>query len=142
MVQLKRAKVTRTDLGLFYSSCIRSVMDYAMPAFHFSMPKYLMQELERIQKRAMSIICSGVISHEAVVIMNLKELATHHYEIRKSACHTIVNDNNHRLCKLLPAPHESTYSLRRARPFIMQVFQNDRFKNSFIIFSCLKASNL
>ena len=57
LLQLKRAKVTRADLGLFYSSCIKSSMDYAVPAFHFSSPKYLMQELERIQKRAMSIIC-------------------------------------------------------------------------------------
>ena len=38
LVQLKRAKVTRTDLGLFYSSCIRLIMDYAVPAFHFSLP--------------------------------------------------------------------------------------------------------
>ena len=36
LLQLKRAKVTRTDLGLFYSSCIRSIMDYAVPAFHFT----------------------------------------------------------------------------------------------------------
>ena len=54
LVQLKRAKVTRTDVGLFYSSCIRSIMDYAVQAFHFSLPKYLRQELERVQKRAMS----------------------------------------------------------------------------------------
>ena len=84
MVQLKRAKVTRADLGLFYSSCIRSVMDYAVPAFHFSFPKYLMQELERIQKRAMPIIRPGVSCHEALVIMNFKELATHHDEICES----------------------------------------------------------
>ena len=36
LVQLKRAKVTRTDLGLFYSSCIRSIIDYAVLAFHFT----------------------------------------------------------------------------------------------------------
>ena len=90
----------------------------------------------------MSTICPSVSYHEALVIINFNELATHHNKICESHFHTIVNDNNHRLCKLLPAPHESTYSLRRARPFIMQVFQNDRFKNSFIIFSCLKASNL
>ena len=89
-MQLKRAKVTRTDLGLFYSSCIRSIIDYAVTAFHFSLPKYL-------------FICTGVSYHEALIIMNFKELATHHDEI--------VNDNNHRLYKLLPAPHESTYSL-------------------------------
>ena len=107
LVQLKRAKVTRTDLGLFYSSCIRSIMDYAVPAFHFSLAKYLMKELERIQKRAMSIICPGENYHEALVIMNFKELATHHDEICESLFHTIVNDNNHRLYKLLLAQHES-----------------------------------
>ena len=94
LVQLKRAKVTRTDLGLFYSSCIRLIMDYAVTAFHFSLPKYLMQQLERIQKRAMSIICPGVSYHEALVIMNFKKLATHHDEICESLFHTIVNDNN------------------------------------------------
>ena len=36
LLQLKRAKVIRTDLGLFYSSCIRSIMDYALPAYHFT----------------------------------------------------------------------------------------------------------
>ena len=36
LLQLKRAKVTRTDLGLFYSSCIRSIMDYVVPAYHFT----------------------------------------------------------------------------------------------------------
>ena len=102
MVQLKRAKVARTDLGLFY----------AVPAFHFRLPKYLMHELERIQKRAMSSICPDVSYHEALVIMNFEELPTHHDEICESLFHTIVNDNNHRLYKLLPAPHESTYSLR------------------------------
>ena len=81
MVQLKRAKVTRTDLGLFYSSCVTSIIDNAVPAFHFNSPKYLMQELERVQKRAMSIIYSGVSYHEALVIINFKELATHHDEI-------------------------------------------------------------
>ena len=99
--------------------------------------KYLMQELERIQKRAMSIICPGVSYDEALVIMNFKELATHHDEICESLFHTIVNENNHCLYKLLPASPESTYSLRRARPFYIP-----RFKNSFIIFSCIKASNL
>ena len=130
LVQLKRAKVTRTHLGLFYSRCIRSIMDYAVPAFQFSFPKYLMQELEHIEKRAMSIICPGVSYHEALVIMTFKELATHRDDICESLFHTIVNNNNHRLYKLLPAPHESNYSLRRARPFNMPRFKIDRFNNS------------
>ena len=48
LIQLKRAKVARTDLGLFYSTCIRSIMDYAVPVFYYSLPKYLMRELEHV----------------------------------------------------------------------------------------------
>ena len=114
-------------------------MDYALPAFHFSLPKYLTQELEQaVQKRAMS----NVGYHEALVIMKFKKIATHHDEICESLFQTIGNDNNHRLYKLLPSPHESTYSLRRARSFDMPRFKTDLFKNSFIIFSSLKATNL
>ena len=97
LVQLRRAKTTPTDLGLFYSSCIRSIMDYAVPVFHFNLPKYLMQELERAEKRAMSITCPGVSYHEALA----KELTTRHDQICESLFHMIVNDNNHRLYKLL-----------------------------------------
>ena len=137
-MQLKKAKVTRTDLGLFYSSCIRSIMDYAVPAFHFSLPKYLMQELERVQKRAMSIIYPGVSYHEALVIMNFKELATYNDEICESLFHTIVKDNNHRLYKLLPAPHESTYSLRRALPLTCHVLKPTVLRIGLLSFHVLK----
>ena len=41
-------------------------MDYEVPVFHYSLPKYLMPELERVQKRAMSIICPGHSYHEAL----------------------------------------------------------------------------
>ena len=77
MVQLKRTKVTRTDLGLFHSSCIRSIMNYTLSAFHFSLPKYLTQELEQaVQKTAMS----DVSYHEALVIMKFKKIAAHHFD--------------------------------------------------------------
>lgn len=140
-IQLKRANVARTDLGLFYSSCIRSIMDYAVPVFHYSLPRYLMRELEHVQKRAMSIICPGHGYHEALDIMNFKELAIHHDEMCETLFDTIVNDNDHRLYKLLSATHETTYLLRRARPFNVPRFKTDRFKNSFIISSCLKANS-
>ena len=108
-------------------------MDYAVPAFHISLPKYLMHDLERVQKRAiMSIICPGVSYHEALVIMIFKELAAHHDEIFESLF------NNHRLYRLLLAPHESTYFHKGARDLLT----SDRFKNSFIIFSCLTTTNL
>ena len=71
-------------------------MDYAVPIFHHSLPKYLMRKLEHVQKRAMSIIYPSHSYHEALDVMNCKELAIHHDEICGTLFDTIVNDNNHR----------------------------------------------
>ena len=54
--QLKRAGICASDLVLFYCSAIRSVLEYACEVFHFSLPSYLSEELERIEKRALRII--------------------------------------------------------------------------------------
>ena len=91
--------------------------------FHYSLPKYLMRELEHVQKRAMSIICPGRGYNEALDIMNLKELAIHHDEICETLFDTIVNDNNHRLYKLLPAAHETTYLLNGHCHAIWQLYK-------------------
>ena len=40
-------------------------MDHQVPVFHFSLPKYFMKALERVKKRAMSIVCPGRSCHEA-----------------------------------------------------------------------------
>ena len=85
-------------------------MNYTLSAFHFSLPKYLTQELEQaVQKRAMS----NVSYHEALVIMKFKKIATHHDEICESLFQTIVNDNNHRLYKLLMNLRNRTGEERR-----------------------------
>ena len=41
-------------------TCIRSIPEYACPVFHNGLSKYLSDELERIQKRAMQIIFSNI----------------------------------------------------------------------------------
>ena len=56
LVQLKRAKLPPTDLILFYNTCVRSVIDYAVQVFYNALPQYLINELIHIEKRAISII--------------------------------------------------------------------------------------
>ena len=56
--QLKRAKVPCKSLATFYTSCIKSVIDYAIPVFYHALPQYLQNDLERLEKRAMAIISS------------------------------------------------------------------------------------
>ena len=50
--QLKRAKVKLKDLAPFYTSCIRSVADYAIPAIYYSLPQYLKNDLIRLEKKS------------------------------------------------------------------------------------------
>lgn len=60
LVQLKRSRVSRQYMSSFYTACIRSVLTYEAPVFFYTLPKYLKDELVQVQKRAMSIICSGI----------------------------------------------------------------------------------
>ena len=59
LVQLKRAKVPLKELVLFYTTCVRSVIVYAIPAFYHALPKYLKKELVRLEKRAIAILNPG-----------------------------------------------------------------------------------
>ena len=52
LVQLIRAKLPGRDLVPSYATCIRSILVYAAPFFLYALPKYLLCELERVQKRA------------------------------------------------------------------------------------------
>ena len=54
--QLKRAKGDPAQPLCFYTTCIRPVSEYACQVFHNGLPKYLSDELEKIQRRALKII--------------------------------------------------------------------------------------
>ena len=61
---LKRNSVQPSDLKTTYRSFIRPVLGYACPVWHTSLPKFLIDELEHIQKRALKII----VSHALVLL--------------------------------------------------------------------------
>lgn len=55
------------DLILFYCNVIRTTLEYSCQLFHRSLPKYLSEEIERIQRRAMRIIFPDLKYSEALV---------------------------------------------------------------------------
>ena len=142
LIQLKRARVSQNDLCLFYVTCVRSVIDYAAPVFHYSLPAYLMQELERIQKRGMRITCPGIEYQPeyALVLVNLPTVAKHHNDICRRTFESICNDSGSKLKKLLPPLHECKYKLRHKRTFNEPRCKTTRAKNSFIMASCSLAN--
>ena len=48
--QLKTSGVAPSELVLFYVTCIRPVLEYASLVLHRSLPNYISEDLERIQK--------------------------------------------------------------------------------------------
>ena len=78
--QLKRTKVPPKDMLLFYTTCIRPVLEYACPVFHHSLPQYLSYEMERLQNRALRIIQPDLSYAEALVALDITSL----YERRKA----------------------------------------------------------
>ena len=137
LVQLKRSRVPRHDMSTFYTACIRSVLTYAAPAFFDALPKYLKDELVRVEKRAMSIICPGLPYQETIELVNIVPIVDFITGLCSNTFDTIIKDPEHRLNRLIQFSGPSRYALRCNRRFIVPKCKTDRFRNSFIIRSCI-----
>ena len=97
LVQLKRAKVAIQDILQFYTVCIRPILEYASTVFHYSLPKYLSDEIERVQKRVLRIVYRNLHYEDALMEAGMESL----YARRQTACNKlfnqILNNPNHKL---------------------------------------------
>ena len=57
MKLLKRSGVCIDDMLHFFTTVIRSLLEYACPVWHNSLTKEQSDRIESIQKRALKIIC-------------------------------------------------------------------------------------
>ena len=117
LVQLKRAKLPSEDLVQFYITCIRAVIDYAIPAFYHSLPQYLKSELIRLEKRALSIIIPREDYQTATNKLGIKPLQIHHEHLCEKLFQAAIFDPSHKISKLLPRKPEAKYDLRKNRTF-------------------------
>ena len=138
LVQLERAKLPCRDLVLFYATCIRSVLVYAAPVFFYALPKYLQCELERVQKRASSIICSSLSYDEALNETGIPTIISYCEDIYNKVFNAALGNKDNKLNKLLTEANKAPYLLRNHRHFALPKWKTDRFKNTFILSSCLK----
>ena len=125
------------DLVLFYAMCIRSILTYAAPVFYFALPQYLQCELERVQKRALSIINPNRNYDEALEEAEIPSINTYIKETCRTFFHSIVNTKDHRLNGLLPNIKETNYNLRQPSHFAIPKWKTNRFKNTFIMSSSI-----
>ena len=105
--------------------------------FFYALPKYLKDELVRVEKQAMSIICPGLPYQETIELVNIVPIADFITGLCSNTFDTIIKDPEHRLNRLIQFSGPSRYALRCNRRFIVPKCKTDRFRNSFIIRSCI-----
>ena len=101
-----RAKVPCKSLATFYTSCIRSVIDYAIPVFYYVLPQYLQNDLKRLEKRAVAIIMHAESYSNTLNILGIPSWKDHHEQLSAKSFQPVVSDTNHKIHNLLP---DSTY---------------------------------
>ena len=137
LVQTKRARLPFRDLALFYVTCIRSILVYAVPVFFYALPKYLRCELERVQKRALSIICPILSYNETRKETGISTIISYCEEICDKVFNATLSNKNNKINRLLTEASKAPYSLRNQGYFALPKWKTDRFRNTFVLSSCL-----
>ena len=131
---MERAGLSSDDLLAFYYSVIRSVLEFSCQLFHRSLPKYLSDDIERIQRRALRIIFPSLSYCEAIDKAGIPTLSERREISSIKLFNDIVSNEHPKLASLLPPMARShARCLRNKRRFNIQVCRTDRFMNTFII---------
>ena len=122
-----------------YNHSLNSILEYACEAWHYSLPLYLSELLERIQKRALRIIFPSLKYDEAIVTARLDTLS--------SCCSCLcfrffTKMNSHKLHDLVPPRRDLEYRLHRSAPLKMPLCRTDCYKNSFIPAATLRYNSI
>ena len=133
--QLKRAGLDRKSLIQFYCACIRSALEYACQAFDSSLPAYLSNQIERVQKRVLRTLFPEVSYSNALEEAGLKTLFNRHEDLCSTLFNQIVeSDGQHKLADLLPTCNDNErYNFRNRRMFSIPRVKTKRFGNIFIM---------
>ena len=97
LYQLKRAGVKQEDLVRIYVSVIRPVVEYACPVWHSSLPQYLSDHVETVQKRSLKTIYPSYTDDEILLMTKLHTLVERRNDICKPVPEIIDSMGTHRL---------------------------------------------
>ena len=102
-------------------------------AFHTSLPQYLSDDIEHIQKRALRINYQDLSYTGNLKRADLETLFERRTMLCENLFSNIVSNPHHKFAELLlPAENRNSYNLRHNRKFNVNKTKTDSFKNSFI----------
>ena len=141
IVILKRANVPPNDIVTFYCTAIRPVLKYCAQVYHYALPQYLSDDVERVQKRVLSLISSSKSTYsECLVRFGLDRLYSRRVSLCNKFFNSIVENPGHKLFPLLPLRNLPKYNLRRSRALILPRCNTNRFKKTFIPSMCAESA--
>ena len=123
--QLKGADIDCISL-IQFCACIRSVLEYACQSFHSSLPAYLSDQLERIQKRSLRVIFPDLGYSEALTKSSMSTFQDRRELLCRKLFMEIVDNKGHKLHQLLPPLNAITYKTRKSRKFSIPQFVRQR----------------
>ena len=129
---LFRGGVPPADLTNIYYALIRSILEYCCEVWNYAIPRYLSDELERVQKRAMRIIFPGHSYDEALQLANCTRLSDRQ---NKTCIKTLqkISKRAGPLAKHVTQSRASAqqYYIRTLNNLSLYKCRTERFKNSF-----------
>ena len=137
LVPLKKSRVPRLICPPFTLLVYALFLRTQYLLFFYALPKYLKDELVRVEKRAMSIICPGLPYQETIELVNIVPIVDFITGQCSNTFDAIIKDPEHRLNRLKQFSGPSRYALRCNRHLIVPKCKTDRFRNSFVIRSCI-----
>ena len=136
LIMLKRSGLSTDDLITYYTSVIRSVLEYACPAWSTSLTKGEIEKLETLQKRALSIIHPELSYDQSLRKHKLLTLQERRTDLCKRFFINMQNSDD-KLHHLLPAERNLRINLRRMISYEIPYIKTERFKKSFIPYCLL-----
>ena len=116
-----RNGVQPSDLKTVYCSFI----------WHTFLPKFLTDELEHIQKRALKIIVPHLSYSESLIDLKLSTLEERRELLCRSFYENNYSDTSSKIFHLLPEPLDHQYRLRHSRSIPFFNARTKRYNDSF-----------
>lgn len=129
---LKRSGIPPEDLINIFYALVRSVLEYACVTWSTSLPIYLKDMIERVQKRALRILFPALSYKDAIVAANSTRLNVRRDELCKKVWDGICVPGS-RLYHLIPPKRADchVYELRNKNHVSLFKCRTERFKKSF-----------
>jgi hypothetical protein len=135
LLQLKRMGISKEKLCLFYTSNIRSILTYCIPAFFGFLSNRHKETLESIQKLCTKIILPNEKDYlKRLTILQLPDLKLFSEELCHRHFLKIYNDENHQLRSLIPEKQSANrrHSTRLRYSFLVTCRTTKRQQSFFI----------